>query len=154
MKYFFFDTSGLAKRYINETGSVWVRNNCSFASGNIVFVAEITSVEITSAITRRSRGGSLTLENSAASIARFDADLRNEYVTLEITSDLLNAARLLVKTYALRGYDAVQLAVAIGLNLSQTEMGLPTVTFVSADNELLDAARAEGLSVENPNNYP
>lgn len=153
MTYFYFDTSGLAKRYINETGSVWVRNACSFASGNVVFVAEITSVEITSAIIRRSRGGTLTIADAEASLSRFEADTLNEYITLEITSKLIADARRLVKTHGLRGYDAVQLSIAVSLNQSQIDMGLPVITFVSADNELLSAAESAGLTVENPNNY-
>ena len=32
--------------------------------------------------------------------------------------------------------------------------GLPVLTFVSADADLLVAARAEGLSAENPNDHP
>ncbi len=49
----FFDTSGLAKRYVAETGSTWVKNICLPASGNLIFIAEITTIEITSAIVRR-----------------------------------------------------------------------------------------------------
>lgn len=109
---------------------------------------------MTSAITRRSRGGTLTVSNAARALARFEADLRNEYVTLEITSALLTEARRFVKTYGLRGYDAVQLAVAVNFNHEQIATGLPIVMFVSADDELLDAARAEGLRVENPNDHP
>ncbi len=29
-----------------------------------------------------------------------------------------------------------------------------TYTFVSADNRLINAAQAEGLNIENPNNHP
>ncbi|MFM9905132.1 MAG: type II toxin-antitoxin system VapC family toxin [Pyrinomonadaceae bacterium] len=153
MIYFYFDTSGLAKRYINEIGSAWVKHICSFATGNVVFVSEITSVEITSAITRRSRSGTLNIADAAAALDRFEADLLNEYISLEATSACFAEARSLVKKYGLRGYDAVQLAVALSLNLSQVQTGLPVVTFVSADNELLDAAKSEGLTVENPHNY-
>jgi hypothetical protein len=32
--------------------------------------------------------------------------------------------------------------------------GLPPLTLVSADTELNNAAQDEGLTVENPNNYP
>jgi len=31
---------------------------------------------------------------------------------------------------------------------------IPPVTFVSADEDLLEAAEAEGLVAENPNSYP
>ncbi|MFN0276990.1 MAG: type II toxin-antitoxin system VapC family toxin [Pyrinomonadaceae bacterium] len=151
MIYFYFDTSGLAKRYIKEIGSQWVKNICSFETGKVVFIAEITTVEITSAITRRSRSG--TLADASDALDRFKLDLLNEYVTLEITSTILAEARLLVETYGLRAYDAVQLAVALSLNLSQIEIGMPVATFVSADNDLLEAAKSEGMTVENPNDH-
>lgn len=153
MAYFFFDTSGLAKRYINEIGTVWVKNVCLYSTGNIVFIAEITTVEITSAITRRARGGTLTIADAAAAIARFEADLQNEYISLEVTSELLFEACRLVKTYGLRAYDAVQLAAAVSFNREQIALGLPSVTFVSADYELLAAALSEALLIENPNNH-
>lgn len=154
MTYFYFDTSALAKRYIKEVGSTWVREVCAFASGNVIFVSEITTLEITSAITRRSRGGTLTIANAEASLARLDADLLNEYVTLDLASRLFGEACSLVKTHELRAYDAIHFAAAVSLNNSQKEVGLPAITFVSADIELVEAATSEGLLVENPNNYP
>jgi hypothetical protein len=58
------------------------------------------------------------------------------------------------ETYGLRGYDAVQLAAALDVNTSYHAAGLPTITLISADAELNAAATSEGLTVENPNNYP
>ncbi len=56
--------------------------------------------------------------------------------------------------YELRGYDAVQLAASLEVEKRiKLTGGLPLI-FVSADNDLNQAALAEGLSVENPNNYP
>jgi hypothetical protein len=52
----------------------------------------------------------------------------------------------------LRAYDAIQVATAVVIN--QTQSGLPPLSFVSADDELLLAARAEGLATENPNLHP
>lgn len=150
----FFDTSALAKRYVSEIGSAWVRNICAPASGNNIFIAEITVVEITSAIVRRRRSGSLTVADAAAALRQFDADLTNVYFVSEVTSARLTEARRIAETYGLRGYDAVQLAVAVELNRDQIAVGLPFITLVSADDELLDAAGVEGLLVENPHHHP
>jgi hypothetical protein len=54
----------------------------------------------------------------------------------------------------IHGYDAVHLACALALNDPLIESGLPPLTFISADNDLLAAAVAEGLPTDNPNNYP
>jgi hypothetical protein len=49
----------------------------------------------------------------------------------------------------LRGYDAVQLAAALAAGAV-----LPDLVFAAADDDLLAAARLEGLAVENPNQHP
>lgn len=151
---FFFDTSALAKRYIIEIGSNWVTNVCAPSSNNFIFIAEITTVELTAAITRRSRGGTLTVAHATTALNQFDADLLNEYFVLEVDSAILTEAKGLAKIHGLRGYDAVQLAVATAFNREQVAVGLPIITLVSADIELLNAAQTEGLLTENPNNYP
>jgi predicted nucleic acid-binding protein len=57
----------------------------------------------------------------------------------------------LIEKHGLRGYDAVQLASAILLHRRRQQLGLPPLIFVSADEDLLAAAQAEGLVTENPN---
>jgi predicted nucleic acid-binding protein len=64
-----------------------------------------------------------------------------------------NAAALAEK-HALRGYDAMQLAVALRTNARRLAKGASAITLVSADVTLNAAAVAEGLAVDNPNNHP
>lgn len=150
---FFFDSSALVKRYIDEVGSAWVAAMVDLATGNRIFVAEFAAVEITAAIARRTRVG-----YSAAAVntlfANLQHDLDDEYFDLEVTSATLQEAQALARKHFLRGYDAVQLAVALGFNREQLAAGLPSVTLVSADAELLAAAQVEGLIVENPKHHP
>jgi predicted nucleic acid-binding protein len=148
----FFDSSALVKRYINETGSTWVANTVDLNAGNNIFVADISAVEITAAIARRTRGTSLAA--TSATFAGLQNDLRDEYIILQIDSVVLLDAQTRARKHFLRGYDAIQLAVAARLNQRQLTAGLPVVTLVSADTELLDAARVEGLLIENPNHHP
>jgi hypothetical protein len=54
----FFDSSALVKRYINELGSMWVAKTVDLNAGNNIFVADISAVEMTAAIARRTRGTS------------------------------------------------------------------------------------------------
>lgn len=63
------------------------------------------------------------------------------------------AAGNLCRTYRLRAYDAIQLAGIIGLREKAVNNNAPLPIFVCADNQLVTIAAAEGLSVENPNNY-
>ena len=151
---YFFDSSGLTKRYINETGSIWVENIIVPASGNSVFVANITGVEVVSAIARRVRGGKLSAVAALSAISSLERDLSAEYLLTDISYALVTSAMSLANKHALRGYDAVQLAVAVDVNQNNLAFGLTPIIFVSADNNLNNAAQTEGLAVENPNNYP
>jgi uncharacterized protein len=54
----------------------------------------------------------------------------------------------------LRGYDAVQLAVALTVNNTLLSQQISPLLFVSADQDLLTAASNEGLSTGDPNQHP
>jgi uncharacterized protein len=72
---------------------------------------------------------------------------------IEIAETIINSAMTMAEVYALWGYDAVQLASGRELNILCITNGLPAVIFVSADNNLNVAALAEGLVINNPNDY-
>lgn len=154
MPVFFFDTSGIVKRYVNEIGTPWVSSLVAPAAGNPIYVARITGVEVVSAVTRRQRSGSLTPSEAVLVLNRFRHDLAVEYRVVAITPLLLTQAMALAETHALRGYDAVQLSAALILNVRRQAQGLPAVTLVSSDTELNAAATAEGLMVEDPAAHP
>jgi len=151
---FFFDTSALVKRFSRETGTAWVIDLVRPASGHIIYLANITSVEVVSAITRRMRGGHLTMAAAKKALTRFHRSFLRRYVIVEISPPLISRATTLAETYALRGYDAVQLAAALTIHQERVTAGLPALTLISADNDLNGAAAAEGLVVDNPNNHP
>jgi hypothetical protein len=59
----------------------------------------------------------------------------------------------LTQSYRLRGCDAIQLAAALSANRDLLAAGLPPITFVASDEDLLAAARGEGLATENPERH-
>ena len=154
MAAFFFDTSALVKRHVAEVGSGWVRAQTAAKAGHTLYIAGITAVEMTSAITRRQRGGSLSPAQGAAIYGHFRRHLAQRYVVLEITSALMAAAVLLARTHALRAYDAVQLSAALDIQRDHRQAGLAPIALVSADQALNDAATAEGMPVEDPRLHP
>lgn len=83
---------------------------------------------------------------------RRDFPLR--FTHIAIGEDVIVEALRLAETYGLRGYDAVQLSAALEANGERIGRELSPLILVSADTELNNAAQAEGLTVENPNNYP
>jgi uncharacterized protein len=151
---YFFDSSALAKCYINETGSIWVRAITAPLSGHELYVLEIVEVEVVSAIVRRGKGGSLTRTAVATALAQFRHDLSTDYTALGISAQLLAAASFLAERHELRAYDALQLAAAVELNQFRSTAAQSTLILVSADIELNVAARANGLTVEDPNSHP
>ena len=154
MAAFFFDSSALVKRYIQETGTTWVRNLTRRGASGMIYLAHITEVEGTAAVARRRQGGSLSLIRSAAILTRFRKHLAGRYLVLEITPALFADAVRLANIHALRAYDAVQLAAALELNSRWVAAGLGSITLVSADRELNTAATVEGLQIEDPNLHP
>src|SRR5437588_529725 len=78
--------------------------------------ARITEVEMTSAVARRRRGGSLTAARVRSILTRFRSQLAGRYIAVEITPALLADAVRLANAHALRADDAVQLAPALEVN--------------------------------------
>lgn len=153
MPVFYFDSSAAVKRYVSEKGTVWVISIFKPSAQNIIYIAQITGVEVVSAISRRQRGGSLTQTAAQKSIARFKRDFQNKLRVLRLTDGVTSEAMRLAEIHGLRGYDSVQLAAAFELANRFAANNLPSITFVSADNQLNQSAQTEGLTVDNPNNH-
>jgi predicted nucleic acid-binding protein len=149
-----FDSSALVKRYVHEIGTAWVHGLTDPAAGHTLYIAGITGVEVVSALTRQTRRGALVPTDAARALTQFRQDFAHQYQTVDLTPPLIARAMALAETPALRGYDAVQGAVAVELHRARQARGMPVLTLVSADAALNTAAAAEGLLVEDPNAYP
>lgn len=156
MSIYYFDSSAIVKRYVSEPGSEWVRLVCEAvdpdtrAKLNTIMLGEITVVEVTAAFAKRIHKTKDLRQDEGADIYKlFLKHLVEEYEIVPLTSALILEARSFAWKHALRAYDAVQLAMALhtrhALEQSETEL-----VFVCSDNALIQAARAEGLAVENP----
>lgn len=154
MSDYFLDSSAVVKRYIQETGSLWVVNLFDPALSNEIFIAAVTPVEVVAAITRRALGGSLSSTVATLACGNFQTDWHGDYQIVELTEGVIRRAVSLAETHGLRGYDAVQLAAALEVNALCVASGLPQVIFVSGDIALNQVALSEGLTVEDPNNHP
>ncbi len=157
MASFYFDSSALVKYYIIESGTEWVRNLIDDRVGekwaNTISTSALTWAEVISAFAKRHRMGDISTHLYRALTARFLREARLRYGRLKVNDAVIEAAVELIQCHPLRAYDAVQLATALILNSALIADKLPPLTFVSADNVLCEAARAEGLPTENPNEY-
>jgi predicted nucleic acid-binding protein len=150
---YFVETSALAKRYIAEVGSLWLRALLDPSTGCSIYVVRVTAIEMIAAITRRERGGTLAPTDATTTRQAFRRDLATAYQVIEVTPSLANRAMLLAEKHGLRGYDALQLAAGVEVDVRYLASGLPTVIFISADTELNVAAMAEGLTIDDPNTH-
>lgn len=153
MAFFFFDSSGLVKRYILETGTAWVQTISDTAAGHDCFLAEITGAEMIAAVTRRRRRGDLTQIDAANALTEINADFLRDFLLIEVSLSRVQEAMVLAERHGLRGYDAVQLACALFLRGQGQLSGQADSVFITADRELMTAARAEGLTVDDPNSH-
>ncbi len=153
MTTYFLDTSAIVKRYVLEQGQSWILSLCDPAQGHDLYISQATLVEVVAAICRRGREQSISMTERDRLINVFRQDSKGSYNIWPVTTDLYNTAGDLCRSHRLRAYDAVQLACVIALRDYTYMNQAPAPVFVCADVGLLDVASAEGLRIENPNNY-
>jgi hypothetical protein len=151
MALFFFDSSALVKRYVQEQGSIWVREITANTSGHIIHISLLTVAEIASALARRQREGGLSSTERDRLFRAFLMDCTNSFLLLWIEEDVIQGTIGLVTQYPLRTADAIQLSTAVLLSQTLQNAQFGPVILASADDRLLQAASAQGLAVENPN---
>ncbi|MBL8798066.1 MAG: type II toxin-antitoxin system VapC family toxin [Planctomycetia bacterium] len=150
----YFDSSALVKRYVLETGTAWISSLVAPAAGHECVIATITGVELLAAFYLRTRVGSITVLQAQQAEAAFRGEQLTRFRRISATSPILDLAMQLVARHPLRAYDAIQLATALFVHTQRLAANLGTVTFVSADQKLNQAASAEQLPVDDPNQHP
>jgi len=130
-----------------------VENLTDPRSGNRIYVAAITHVEVIAAIARKKKGLLLSAVAAAIAIARFENDLQTDLRVFDLTPNVITMAARLAEKHALRGYDAVQLAVALEINAARTARRLTGLMLISSDVELNTAAQSEQLLTDDPNSH-
>lgn len=147
------DSSALVKRYMPETGTHWIRGLVSRQAAHDIVIAQITPVEMISAMGRQLHDTQMTLA-TFQSLRRFVLHhVQSQYQVFTLSNGVILRAIRLHEPYRLRAYDSVQLASALELQARLTTLGR-SLTFLSADTRLLTAAANEGLSTDNPNAHP
>lgn len=134
----FCDTSALVKLYVKEDSSAETQTLARSASA--IAVCRFAWAEIMAALARRAR------ENppDAAAIETARTRLRTDwprYAIVEITQPLMELAGEYADTFALRGYDSVQLAAARQLQQAAGE----ELHFACFEARLQKAARMLGM---------
>jgi uncharacterized protein len=148
---FFVDTSALAKRYIVENGSKWIRSIVLPRYRNRVLISKLATVEMISVLARKQRERILTASDVTRIRKSFFAHVRTNYAIIKLEDRVFNLARYLLIKHSLRTLDAFQLASAL---YAVRTFPPSQFTFITADKNLLAAAAAEGLQTNDPNLHP
>jgi predicted nucleic acid-binding protein len=147
MSVFYLDTSALVKRYFPEIGSAWIQSLTDPAAGHTLIVSALTRVEAAAASAAKHRApGGITRAERDQAVGLLLKHCNTEYQIVSIAPTIISRAVVLTQNYRLRGYDAVQLASALLVNEQYAAARLPTVTIISADNDVLAA--------DNPHAHP
>ena len=153
MPSYYFDSSALVKYYVQETGTAWVQTLIAPNVGNETLTAIVTGPEIVAALTCRVRTGLTTQADATVAINAFRYDFQTRYNPIAISPNIILQAMRLAERHGLRGYDSIQLACAVTVNAGFISGSIIPLTFISADAALNQAALAEGLIVDDPNNH-
>ena len=130
----FCDTSALVKLYIKEDSSA--ETQALARSASAIAVCRIAWAEIMAALARRARENPADAEAIETTRTRLRTDWPR-YAIVEITQPLMELAGEYADTFALRGYDSVQLAAARNLQQPAGE----ELHFACFDTRLQKAAR-------------
>jgi predicted nucleic acid-binding protein len=114
----------------------------------------LTRVELLAALYGRVTTQSLSLSQAQQTELVFRHELSSHFHVLPVESVILDRAMELVARHRLRANDAVQLAAALYVQSQYVAHGLPPLILVSSDQLLNQAALAEGLAVDDPNQHP
>lgn len=144
---YYIDTSALTKRYVSEIGSQIIIEIC--LSSSPITTVSLTHVEAAAALARKHRSGGLNMVDYRQALENLEYDFDSQYLQIDVDQNVIDIAIDLTKSHKLRGYDAMQLAAALTIRELISDNN-DTFIFVAADNDLLDAAREEGLSTLNP----
>jgi uncharacterized protein len=144
---YYLETSALVKLYVLEPGTDRLLQLASNLSENRLAVLAISPVEVRSAIRRRERAGDIDSKTAGLILDRLRQHLEARFLRQALNDTVLDGALEMIDRYALRAYDAIQLAGCLAL---RTAAGTDLPTFVCSDRQLLEAARSELLSVLDP----
>jgi hypothetical protein len=146
LSFYFLDTSALVKLYVEEPGTDRLLRLVSNTSDDRFAVLSLSIVEARSAIRRRQRAGDIDQDSANFVLDSLQKHMESRFLRQGVNDTLIDTALSVVDRYALRAYDAMQLAGCLVLSAIERR----SWTFVCSDRQLLEAARSADLAVLDP----
>ena len=147
MALYYLDTSALVKLYVREPGTERLLALATRSSENRLAILALARIELRSAIRRRERNGEIPPLIATQLLEAFKRHVEGRFLIQTVSDFLLDVASVLVDRYALRAFDAVQLA---GYMVLKGSAGTDLPIFVCSDQELLMVAKREAIPILDP----
>ena len=136
----YLDASALVKRYVAERGS---RETGELSDrADVVATSLVSRAEVAAALAKAVRLGIVEPESGRKAQRAFASQWR-DIAKVPVTEAVVSRAEALAWDFALRGYDAVQLASA----LTWQEAVGAEITLATFDHQLWDAGRQAGIRI-------
>ena len=146
MSCYFLESTAFAKLFVQEQGTSALISLMEAVEDNRKLISASTPLEVYAAIRRRERSGALTAENATAALDSLRLEAAR-MVQEPLNPAVLEAARQLLDRTTLRWPDTLQLAAAI---VARDMFQATEIIFVSASQQLLEAAKSEGFHTIDP----
>jgi predicted nucleic acid-binding protein len=143
---YFLESTAFAKLFVQEQGTSALISLMEAVEDNRKLISASTPLEVYAAIRRRERSGALTAENATAALDSLRLEAAR-MVQEPLNPAVLEAARQLLDRTTLRWPDTLQLAAAI---VARDMFQATEIIFVSASQQLLEAAKSEGFHTIDP----
>ena len=146
MSFYFLEATAFAKLFVREPGTEALIRLMETVEDNRKLIAASTPLEVYGAVRRRERAGEIAPEDALAALemVRLEA---SRMVQQPLNPAVLETARQVLDRTPLRWPAALQLAAA--MTARDMFRGME-ITFVSALENLLEAARGEGFETLDP----
>jgi len=138
---YYFDSSALIKRFIEEKGSDRVEK--LFQKADNIFTSTVTEIECLSVLKRLFVDDLITPKDLKTIKNELELDF-NSYKIIPLDLGLKASCRKIIEKYQIRSLDSIQLASAIRAK-NQIDH------FVASDKNLLKVAKMEGFAILDPN---
>jgi predicted nucleic acid-binding protein len=148
LKHYFLETSAFVKLFVKEEGTDFLIRLVENVEDTRKLVSSFVALEVRSVFRKRLESGQIT-EEQARTLIDAVAGEANRIVEHPANASVMEMARYVLDRHALSTIQAIHLATAL---TARDILQIADVVFVSADEQLLEAAKQEGLEILNPVN--
>ena len=152
MYYFYFDASGLVKRYAEEVGSDKVDSLFQNVPLNRLMCLAIGAAEVFSICVRKRNDGRITRHHFEQAVGYLDYEVINiesDFETVPAQNVLIWESIGLMDTHSINSVDAILLCSALDIANNLRDEG-NEIVLIALDQRLLRAAQTEELLCFNP----